>query len=217
MGKSLNKTVKHNYFNRWSYNMAYIVGFITADGEIRRDNATLAIELQQKDKSILNFILKEISPNTIIKTTKHKDKKGKITSYYRLIIYSPQIIQSLKKYNLFPNKTGKHKLNFKIPKKYFPHYLRGFFDGDGCVYLRRGRAEASLVCKSKQYLLKLRKLTNNLGFLSTNKYKITTWFMGMYDSIKFYSIIYNNKNFCLKRKKYKFDYFYNKRKIKPLL
>lgn len=36
-------------------------------------------------------------------------------------------------YNIIPNKTDKLKFAKHLPKEFMKHYIRGYFDGDGCI------------------------------------------------------------------------------------
>lgn len=49
----------HDYFSKWTHENAWIIGFITADGNIH--NNTLNIQLARKDVCILEHIRDKIS------------------------------------------------------------------------------------------------------------------------------------------------------------
>jgi hypothetical protein len=104
---------------------AYWAGFIAADGCITND--TVKICLNYDDlchlEKFKNFVgsTHKISTNT--------DK------YYRCEISfkNPTIINDLKNiYNITERKSLTYELP-DIPENYFSHYLRGYFDGDGCI------------------------------------------------------------------------------------
>ena len=48
--------LNEDYFETWSHEMAYILGFISADGSINKQKTSLSIELQMRDKKVLEFI-----------------------------------------------------------------------------------------------------------------------------------------------------------------
>ena len=60
-----------NYFKKIDNNAAYILGFISADGNVN-ENYSLRISLQKRDREILDFIkkTKKHTPNKIIKRKK---------------------------------------------------------------------------------------------------------------------------------------------------
>lgn len=178
--------------------MAYILGFITADGNVYK--STLSIEINIKDLEILEFIKNELSKDTPIKTT----KGGK---YCRIRFNSKHIIWSLKKYNVIPNKTNNFKLDFTIPNEYFSDYLRGFFDGDGWVCCRRNTIEFGLCSKSEQTLLKIKELCGNLGRVRQVNKNIHTLYVLDAESksaLNIRDIMYASNGFSLSRKREKF-------------
>lgn len=114
--------------------MAYVLGFFTADGSMYKTNRnTYFIEFQITDKKLLEKIRKVIGSNHKI-TIRKRNKRWK--TIYRLQIGSKQIFNNLLRHGLYPNKSKTLRLP-KIPKKYFNHFLRGYFDGDGCIHIGR--------------------------------------------------------------------------------
>lgn len=114
-----------NAFADFSEESAYWGGFIAADGCIT--NNTLKICLGYDDLSHLEKFQKFMQ-NTH-KITINTEK------YYRceMSFKQEKVIQDLKdKYNI----TERKSLTYKLPElddKYFWHFLRGYFDGDGCI------------------------------------------------------------------------------------
>lgn len=123
-------------------NQAYILGFIYGDGCVytrKRNNGSreysLSFNLSDKDKDILVFIRDQISPETVLK---YKKESKMPTGYIRkpqcsLTIYSKTLIESLNNFGLFNRKTY---LDLNIPnidKKLIRHFIRGYFDADGCI------------------------------------------------------------------------------------
>lgn len=53
--------ITENYFKMWSNNMAYILGFIAADGVIQKENQCVSVS--QKESYILEDIKKELKTN----------------------------------------------------------------------------------------------------------------------------------------------------------
>lgn len=126
---------KINYFENWSPQMAYILGFTLADGEVSdgmKKGYGLFYDIHPKDVEILNFIRDQISPTRPIHFYTKNDKttraRGKSTSYNRLSLTSKTLALSVIKLGVKPRKTGKEEMP-NVPKKYMPHFVRGFFDG----------------------------------------------------------------------------------------
>lgn len=190
--------VNENYFNNWSHSMAYILGFISADGSVNKEKSSLSIELQVRDKEILEYLQYQISPNSPIKTTKKKNKE-----YCRLRINSVKLIQSLRQYNVIPNKTYVLRLDFSIPNEYIGDYLRGLFDGDGWVYCRRNTIEVGFCSGSPKFLDDIKERIGYGRIRIKTKGKFITYVLDAEanSAIALRSIMYADNRFSLKRKR----------------
>ncbi|SDC12744.1 hypothetical protein SAMN04487767_101279 [Bacillus wiedmannii] len=62
--------ITENYFKTWSHNMAYILGFIAADGVIQKENQCVSVS--QKESYILEDIKKELKTNQPLYQNKKK-------------------------------------------------------------------------------------------------------------------------------------------------
>ena len=120
---------------------AYWLGFLYADGSIDKDIEILRINLSTKDEAQLlkvKYFLK--ATNTQIK---HNDKKEKDKVYpiSYFSISDKKLCQDLVKKGCIPNKT--YKLLFPssdiVPTNLLHHFIRGFFDGDGSIYIDEKR------------------------------------------------------------------------------
>lgn len=183
--------------------MAYILGFISADGSIDKNKRSLSIELQIRDKEVLEFIRQQICPTALIKIIKKKEKE-----YCRLRINSVKMIESLQVYNVVPNKTFTIRLDFDIPQQFLGDYVRGLFDGDGWVTCRRNTIEFGICSPSKNYLDEIRNLLA-FGRVRERSKKIHSVYALEAESkvaIKIRNIIYSSNSFSLKRKR---DIFYS--------
>lgn len=106
---------------------AYIIGFICADGYVceRKGFESVQIELNEKDISILEYIKNNLQYNR--KITLNKKKKS-----CRLRITSKKIVKDL--VNLGIKQCKSLNLKFpNVPQKYIWDFIRGYFDGDGCI------------------------------------------------------------------------------------
>jgi intein-encoded DNA endonuclease-like protein len=117
-------TLNEHYFKSWSNNMAYILGFLIADGTVARDAQNVSIA--QKEKYILENIRKELESTQPI----YKNKK---TGVYILNLNS-QILKKdlIELHGVKPNKSGTIEFPY-VPEEYMSHFVRGFFDGDDYV------------------------------------------------------------------------------------
>jgi hypothetical protein len=122
------KKINKNLF-LWSNKLAYAIGLITTDGNL------------SKDKRHIIFVSKDLQ---LIKTFNNSLKlKAKIglkksgyapnKKYYFIQFSNTAFYNFLLSLGLFPAKS-KILGKIKIPKKFFPDFIRGLFDGDGAFY-----------------------------------------------------------------------------------
>jgi intein-encoded DNA endonuclease-like protein len=205
------KAKNENFFRKWSPEMAYILGFFAADGNmLKNKRGAHFIEFQITDRDLLIKIR-----NSNHKITARK-RNNKWRTSYRLQIGSKQIFKDLLKLGLTPKKSKTINLP-NIPEKYFYHFVRGYFDGDGNVIFgffkksdRKTKSPALLTrftAGSKSILEKLHDvLTNTLDTRGSLCYCGDAWRLSYStnDSKKLFSFMYNSGNVAgliyLKRK-----------------
>ena len=113
---------------------AYWLGFIAADGcnYIREHNASLIINLRQKDKGHLEKFQKFMETSAIIQDYKANEGYSNNTPMSKIVINSKKLSQDLKDKGIVPNKS----LILEPPKisaEYYKPYILGYFDGDGSI------------------------------------------------------------------------------------
>jgi hypothetical protein len=123
----------------------YWLGFIYADGYLYKGLDTrgtgnnyrqeLVLKLSSKDKNHLEYFANIF--NIKIKDREEKLKKTDKT-YFKSVcrVSHSKIIKPLFEMGL-ENKTYDFKPDLfdMIPLKYMNHFMRGLFDGDGCIYM----------------------------------------------------------------------------------
>jgi intein-encoded DNA endonuclease-like protein len=150
--------------------MAYVIGFFAADGYMtlnRRGGQFWSIQII--DKSLLQNIRSAIGAEHAIGV---RVGKGNNKTSYRLQIGSIEMCDDLRMLG-FNRRKAKNLALPNIPKKYFPDFIRGYFDGDGNVwmgYIHKGRKVPMLALRvvftscSENFLSSLRmKLHDVLG------------------------------------------------------
>lgn len=172
-GRSKKYHVNDHYFKKWSHNMAYILGFWWADGNIGKTNigsCRFYIVQHIKDKYLLMKMLKEMESNHPIRIRSNDMcciQIGSKTIYNDIIKMGGKERKSLD--CKFPH----------IPKKYLPDFIRGHFDGDGSIYggislkskISHGY-QASVCSGSKKFILQLKKtLEDNISGIHILFYK----------------------------------------------
>lgn len=210
-------SVNHTYFDVIdSEEKAYWLGFLSADGYIRerKGGRSLDLKLSQLDVGHMELFRKDIGSSHKIKSyvSKTYDKYGKECTSNGVIIsiYSNRLVESIKTQGFHARKTFTiDKPN--IQEQYYRHYIRGFFDGDGCCYIRKKNNQLitsfAISCASpnlkKFFIDEFEK--NSINY--TIKDKLTMVINQSTSSFKFYNYLYDNANIFLKRKKDKSDIF----------
>lgn len=216
-------TLNENYFeNINSQDKAYFLGLIVADGNISiaSGNRQPVLRIGLIDKEPLETFAKYLETNRPIYTidnSKYKNKYSQKTSYV-IQITSKKICDDLAKLGVHPRKIFNENIP-NIPDHLFHHFVRGFFDGDGSVFLAKNNTEdKSLnVTLSSSYNF-LNDLINKMNIYEKSAkllYKDTRTLSNCWDakfynksrSLVFYSYIYKdlNNDCYFKRKKEIFD------------
>lgn len=202
--------INENYFEEWSSNMSYILGFTFADGSINTSlhHNKLCYQIKNKDAEILKFIIKEIQPSRNYYSYSRNNESGSISEYVMVDFSSKKIVQNLIQLGCVPNKTYKDINLPKIPNHFFGDFLRGLFDGDGSINYcdRKGtnlkRVGCSISSNSSNFLEQIRE---TIGFGSISLHGTPALkFYSKGDIYNFYNIIYSSECFKLERKYDKF-------------
>jgi len=148
-------TLNEDYFKVWSNNMAYILGFLIADGTVSREGQFVSIA--QKEKYILENIKQELGSNQPL-------YQNKQTGVYILNINSKIIKHDLINiHGVIPNKSSTIKFPH-VPNEHMSHFVRGYFDGDG--YVNYNQYTVTFVGGSKSFMLRLINILTTNGFIT---------------------------------------------------
>lgn len=108
---------------------AYWLGFMYADGYVTKRNQ-LGISLSIKDIFHLQKFLNSIKSNAPINT--YLSSGYSQSEYGRVLIADDILVNGAISQGVFRNKSNVLK-SPKISKELTPHFIRGYFDGDGCI------------------------------------------------------------------------------------
>ena len=205
---------------------AYILGFIYADGNINdkvkgKREWGLCVSIQEEDGYILQKLLDDTNkkkinisnPPAVIKNNWKKRAVAHIGNTY--------LCNTLINLGCYPRKS---QLGMKfpiIPKHLIHHFIRGFFDGDGCVTIKKRTYKGKKV--TSEYFHKIIAFTSTDSiFLDevmknlpiTKIYKRqklrsllvhTYWIERKEDVQNVYNYLYKDATYFLKRKYDKFN------------
>lgn len=148
-GKEKLSTNRKYHFNEHYFetidteDKAYWLGFLYADGNVhfgkdkygKRKGCTIEITLAEKDKNHLNKLLQCLKADDNYPLEKRIVKSnGKEYVAYRLCLNSVVMGNDLESKGCVPNKSlilKRPNINPDLNK----HFIRGYFDGDGCVHI----------------------------------------------------------------------------------
>lgn len=130
------------FFDVTSPEMAWVLGLVFSDGNLSDSQSGRRARLSIKsiDYQLLDTV-KHISENGC------GIYKDGITSsgneIYRLEWSHPQIISSIQRWGIVPRKTLNSGFPSALPKGMWSDFIRGLFDGDGCVHLSMDKRRKS--------------------------------------------------------------------------
>lgn len=202
-------SVNEDYFNKIDLeHKAYFLGLMASDGCITDENKLL-IGLAREDDEVLKMFKSCINytgPLYLIagRTLAHKDQT-------RLQIRNKTLYEALRKHGI----TERKSLTLKfpdLPDDMIPHFIRGYFDGDGSVKFNHGVMNIRFVGTS-EFLTKLQDILiekcqlSKVKMFQANKAKNTfeLTYGGDTQCLRIYDFMYLNSTRFMQRKKGKFD------------
>ena len=118
---------------------AYLLGFYVADGSLNEERHTIRIKIKNTDSEILDLYSNYICPDArrvIFPETSMIGPKGKeihISEVGQVDITGKIICDALVSYGYGPRKTYQELHLPKLSDELLWHFIRGYFDGDGCI------------------------------------------------------------------------------------
>lgn len=217
-----------DYFSKIdSEDKAYWLGFLYADGCINRYYAndklksmSLEISLCHEDKIHLEKFASCLNSNVPIKDkiSKYKDKEYKTN---RITINCTKLCYDLIALNCTPQKT--YTITFPsydiVPKQYMRDFIRGYFDGDGCICVTQMNGKPHIITTitgmsdmlksisdfllSEKIIRKIPKIHNDLRSNACSVY-----YYGEDSNKELLDYLYKDSNIYLDRKYNKYKDFY---------
>ena len=143
----------------------YIIGLIVTDGNISKNNKKLTISLTDKD--VIYALSQYVINAKRRKIYSQQPKLKNASKAYTLINANPNTMQKLNEIGIMSQKTYTLKMP-KIDERYVYDFLRGVFDGDGCVYISNkrygGYYSIAIASGSTDFSNDLMNLLTQLGY-----------------------------------------------------
>ena len=198
--------INDNYFDIESPNMAYIMGLWAADGNVDSKENRLDLELNSLDLEILEKIRNELQSERPIKV--YQCQNGYIKN--KLLFWSSHIKHKFAEYGIVPNKTYSKDFHapYKLNKQYWIDYIRGFFDGDGCVKkntsltFELNSINQQFLKDIQDFFLKKYNIQTSLSIAHNRPNQYTMYRLYCYgnNAKKIYEVLYTPNSLFLKRK-----------------
>lgn len=197
---------------------AYFLGYLLADGCISDIYKTkpgvnwrkrLSLDLQIRDIHILEKLKNELNSSNKICLNKKRNS-------CKIAFTSSKLCNDLINLGITPRKSLTANFDIrKIPNHLINHFIRGLFDGDGCVYFQiknnKIKNKRFDLCGSYEICNLFKQILNSMAIDDIDKKiiqigKIYRIRYNRYQSIKdFYNYIYSDATLFLNRKRNKFE------------
>ena len=194
--------------------MAYVLGCFASDGGMFvNSGGSKYTQFVSTDKAFLKNIKRLLKSNHKISKKKHNVKSW--NDCYLMQIGSKDLFNDLEKLGFTPNKSKCLSMP-NISNALFKHFVRRYFEGDGCVwygtYDKKDRKtkprliQTHFICGDKSFL---KKLSAKLALLAkleggslVDKNSGFDLSYSKKDSIQLYNFMYNNKGSLFSIKKH---------------
>lgn len=175
---------------------AYFLGIMYSDGSVTKNY----LYLKLKDEDVVQLFKQELKTEAPIKRIE------KPWEAYLLQISCQKLCQHLINQGCVPNKTRVIQVP-KLREDLYRHFIRGFFDGDGCLYLHDKIycCRLNLTSASKQFLEQVRpiitaKAITNGGLNKEKQYDVWHLSYSGRQVVQILDWLYKDSHFYMKRK-----------------
>lgn len=192
---------------------AYWCGFIMADGCVTinpaNNSCELAIKLQAGDGDHLKKFNKAIDGNVPVvffEDLCEMTDPPTISKQAMIRLYSEEMVHDLGKYGVIPAKSLVKKFPENISETLMNHFIRGYYDGNGSIFLSRERyIGCNFATGSYDFAVGLHNYLNTHMLKTSQVYKknancYSLRISGMRNVDNFLSYLYHNSSVWLDRK-----------------
>lgn len=188
-------------------NKAYFLGLFHADGTNSEINGCIRISLQEEDKKVLEKLRVDMEYEGNLRYIK---REGNRKNQFSLSIVSKELSIDLNKLGYPSNKTFKVTYPEYLCPNLIKHFIRGIFDGDGCIFISKNN-KMNFNIVGTYHTLKgisnyfLQYLNINCFITESSTKDIFTLSVHKkYDIFKLYEHLYENAKIYITRKYLKF-------------
>ncbi|MDP2595140.1 LAGLIDADG family homing endonuclease [Alteromonas stellipolaris] len=154
---SINANIKLDFFEQMTPELAWFLGAVCSDGSIGSNyglnKTTSSFSLASIDKDFVEKLgaLVGLSPSKSIQSTSSKQ-------IWTLRCSNKHFVSHLEGLGVCNNKSSTVTIPEAIRPELMRHFIRGYFEGDGCVCVNlNGRVRFSLSSKSRRLIMSVAK------------------------------------------------------------
>ena len=194
---------------------AYILGLLYADGCNHPEHNCITLSLQECDKGVVEFVRDEIEYEGPIRVNYLSKKNPKYKDQYMLCINDEYMSKQLETLGVIKAKSLILQFPTFLDDGLIPHFVRGYFDGDGCiVYDEKHQKCHTKTAGTKEFCDTLSKILTSMNckhnIVHPKQCKDNNTFVlqtcGNKSSFKLLSWMYDNDEFHMERKYQKYLY-----------
>ncbi len=177
---------------------AYILGLLYADGCNTRKG--LQLGLQEQDKDVVEFVRSQLNVSNALRFIPKAKPSWK--NKWELEFKSIEFSNELTRVGCVPAKSLTLKFPDFLPESLIPHFIRGYFDGDGSL-LKHDAWRMSFTSSSVEFIESLakylsEKIQQPLNIYKGKGYSISTSKCSTIQAI--INLMYVDSTFCMQRK-----------------
>lgn len=191
-------------FKTWSKEMAYVLGYIFADGAVYTNSrGSCYLEFTSTDRELIYKVRELLASEHKISFRNRKTKNPNWKNGYRIQIGGKELLNNLEKFGIRQNKSLVIKFP-AVPKEFLGDFVRGYFDGDGSVNLGkywhkdrnswRWQFSTMFTSGNKDFLIDLKTELSKItfgGFIH-NKNRGFDLVYSVKDSVVLFDFMYHN-------------------------
>ncbi len=205
----------NKYLSKYNYNEEffkilneksfYVLGLLYTDGNLAKDKYTTFLNLQEKDKHILedlSLLIKGEINLLYLKPAKSPSSEKMCQGQFRLSLDNKIIYKDLLNLGLFPKKSKTIIADERLIKS--RDFWRGVMDGDGCIYVNEDKklfnlslcgGSVEFINQFKDYCLSILETKSKVKEVKEGvfAFNLTGW-----RAKKIFIDLYKNSNFALK-------------------
>lgn len=227
--RARNKTYNHAFFEKWSPELAYVLGYIWADGCIVQEKGKprgVDFRCTEADRDVLDQIRAAVGSNREMRRQEGQVVRDTRPGRTHILhscrpsigfrIHSRNLAELLvREHGLAPRKSWANlPYPTNVPDELLSHFARGNLDGDGSIYAKiKRRANLANVCwiGSHRFIEGLASHISRVAGVRLPRMAVTgtlskSQWTAKVDVLKLHEWVYKDATIYLKRKRDKFDF-----------